>query len=64
MSRITNDFSVYLFYKLTASLLTVFRDHCLNVVNFGFLRDSSVTAFDEGWGLYAENPLVAHDTGQ
>ena len=23
-----------------------------------------MTAFDEGWGLYAENPLVAHDTGQ
>jgi len=39
-----------------------FRDNCLSGVDFDFLRNTYVTAYREGWALYAENPIAAQDT--
>ena len=38
-----------------------FRDSCGGVIEWLDL-ESSYTAFSEGWGLYAENPLIGEDT--
>ena len=38
-----------------------FSDSCGGII--GWLNSASYyTAFTEGWGLYAENPLIAEDT--
>lgn len=38
-----------------------FQDSCGGVI--GWLNSiASSTAFSEGWGLYAENPLISDDT--
>ena len=38
-----------------------FSDSCGGII--GWLNSAnSYTAFAEGWGLYAENPLIAEDT--
>ena len=41
-----------------------FRDNCRSGRDFDFLRNSRVTAYQEGWGLDAENPLAAQDTSK
>jgi hypothetical protein len=42
-------------------LVEHFQDTCGGVI--GWLDGwTSYTAFTEGWGLYAENPLIARDT--
>ena len=33
-------------------------------MDYDFLKNSYVTAYREGWALYAENPLAAQDTGE
>ncbi|EDO42105.1 predicted protein [Nematostella vectensis] len=42
-------------------LVEHFRDNCGDSVTW-LDTATSYTAFSEGWGLYAENPLVARDT--
>lgn len=38
-----------------------FSDSCGGII--GWLNSANYyTAFTEGWGLYAENPLIAEDT--
>ena len=38
-----------------------FRDSCGGVIRW-LDNEASYTAFSEGWGLYAENPLIGEDT--
>ena len=38
-----------------------FRDSCGGVIKW-LDQETYYTAFTEGWGLYAENPLIGEDT--
>jgi len=38
-----------------------FRDSCGGVIKW-LDQETHYTAFTEGWGLYAENPLIGEDT--
>ena len=50
-----------LFSNQVQGLEEHFRDSCGGVIKWLDL-ESSYTAFSEGWGLYAENPLISEDT--
>ena len=50
-----------LFSNQVQGLEEHFRDSCGGVIKWLDL-ESSYTAFSEGWGLYAENPLIGEDT--
>ena len=49
-------------YHVTYDMFCRSRDWCGPVVSA--LVKSRYIAFSEGWALYAENPLIANETGK